>query len=310
MSYAPEKRNAKWLAWALQRVKSVPYKPTARWLFYRCVQELGFKKKDYRRVFLPTISKARKCYYGGWAPDTLADDTREILNELGRGYVSPKAWMESQAHKSPLLEIGHHQKELVVVCFEAKAMVGQFRHMLDRYRVPLCAFGGDASIPIKYRLSEMLDGLESKWPDKTIWVLYFGDWDLKGREIPINAMKDIEAWCNKPVGYPDDDSEYEGAINFLRCGINEDHIEKYDISENPDAPGKYQWEALDENAAKEIVMDAVRRHWNLDKVRAIAKAEAKCAEIWARAATPVIPGAVRASKRVLSSLGLDTLEDK
>ena len=133
--YNPKAETAEWLDWAYDRIVDLPYKPTARWLFYRLVQEKGFAKNDYKK-FLQVTSKARKGYYKDWEPDTLADDTREIISPYGRGFTNPFAWFDAQARKSPLLEIAWHQDRLVIVCFEAKAMVGQFKHLLGPQRIP------------------------------------------------------------------------------------------------------------------------------------------------------------------------------
>jgi len=61
--------------------------------------------------------------------------------------------------------------------------------------------------------------------------LYFGDYDSKGLEISNNALKDIQAWCNV-------------SFQFIRCGINKEHIHTFQLPEQPDKPGAYQWEAL------------------------------------------------------------------
>jgi hypothetical protein len=36
-------------------------------------------KGSYKSKFLPLLAKARKTFYKGWRPDTLADDTREAV---------------------------------------------------------------------------------------------------------------------------------------------------------------------------------------------------------------------------------------
>ena len=290
MSYNPSQKNAGWLDWALERIEDLPYKPTARWLFYRLVQEKGFVKADYKR-FLQITSKARKGYYNGWTPETFADDTREIIGEFGIGFTSPFSWFDSQARKKPRLEIAWHQKNLVIVCFEAKAMVGQFKHLLGDMRVPLCPFGGDASIPFKYKIAELVDSCSDFYDEedeKPIYILYFGDYDPKGLEIPENAMRDINAWSTLDFRY-------------IRCGINKEHLERYDIPDRPEEPGKYQWEALDEDAAKEVIISSVGEYWDFDVATLVREAESRCGEVWSDA----VQEAILQAKEKLGDLELE-----
>jgi len=270
--YKPSKENEDWLTWLLTKVQSVPYKVPPRWAFYRLVQEKGFAKGDYKK-FLQITSKARKAYWNGWAPDTLPDDTRTPLNYYGLGFTSVSAWFDSQRHKSPQLQCEGDQESIVFVGFEAKAMTRQFQHYLDEFRVCLLPFGGDASVPYKYQIAELIDEAWTKWK-KPIKFLYFGDFDPKGLEIPENAMRDIEAWAS---------AEFE----FIRIGINEEHIALYNIPDNPDAPGKYQWEALDDESAHELI-ERVFEYWSKDVVRACKRKERRASEIWAEAVDDAI----------------------
>jgi ABC-type antimicrobial peptide transport system ATPase subunit len=76
-SYNPRPEAEAILDRAYELVKSVPYAVTARWLFYGLLQEGTYPDKDsYKSKFLPMLSKARKSFFNGWTPDTLADDTR------------------------------------------------------------------------------------------------------------------------------------------------------------------------------------------------------------------------------------------
>lgn len=241
--FQPRGRNVEVLNWCLKRVEEVPYEPTVRWLFYRVYQELGYSKKDYKK-FINLTARARKNYWNGWTPETLSDDTREPTSH----YIDPeylqydtvKEFFDDQLNASPLLHFEADQDPIIFVCFEAKAMTRQFKYHLKKFRIPLWPFGGDASVPYKYRLAQEIDELADKYPGKKFRVLYFGDLDPKGLEIPYNAMKDIWNWCN---------TEFE----FERLGINESDLDIFDIPEKPEDPGKYQWEALDEKAAGEII---------------------------------------------------------
>jgi hypothetical protein len=258
-SYKPSPPVAKILAWCLERVHSVPYRVTARWLFYRLVQEHGFQKKDYKN-FLKWNSRARKCFYEGWAPDTLIDDTR-TAHLRGYGYESAETWMESFKQEHCILDKYAIQQNIVEIWFEAEAMYSQFNYYTEAYHVTLRPFKGDASIDYKWRIAKDLDRLAIYC--KPIIILYFGDYDSKGLEIPNNALRDIRAWCS---------SEFE----FFRCGINREHIQQFNLTERPENPGAYQWEALNEAAAQQLILG------NLEKLGSVKRVEQEEAQATAR----------------------------
>lgn len=272
MSYTPTPENAKWLDWLIDRIKDAPYEVTTRWAFYRLVQEFNFTKGDYKK-FLSLTSRARKEYYGEYTPTTFVDDTREMSNHYGTGYDKATDWVESMRSRSPKLAIEHAQNNIVFVCFEAKAMIRQFEHYLDRWRVCLVPFGGDPSIHYKHKLAELIEEAAELY-EKPIRVLYFGDYDPKGMEIPLNAMRDVRRWT---------DAEFE----FVRVGINPEHIEELGIVEDPEHPGKFQWEALDEKAAEKLI-NRVFEFWDKDAIAEIKRKEREAGEIWNAAVEDVI----------------------
>jgi hypothetical protein len=271
--YRSSPRIAEILNWCLKRVEAVPYRVTARWLFYRLVQERGFQKKQYKQ-FLKWTSNARKRFYKGWAPDMLADDTR-TAHLRGYGYESPEAWMESFKREECVLDKYAVQQNICEIWFEAEAMFSQFSHYTGPYHVTLRPFKGDASIDYKWRIAKDLEDLA--WYNKPIIILYFGDLDPKGLEIPNNALKDIRAWCSTP-------------FQLIRCGINKEHIQEYGLIENPEKPGTYQWEALNEAQAQKLILDNLERFWSLGAVKRVEDAEAKATQRWISLIENVLEG--------------------
>jgi hypothetical protein len=65
-------------------------------------------------------------------------------------------------------------------------------------------------------------------------------------------------------------------FEFVRCGLNAEHPEEYDLSENPERPGTYQWEALDDDGARELIVANVEQ-W----VDTAAFDEVRRRELWA-----------------------------
>ena len=242
----------------MRQIRSVPYAVSARWLFYRLLQAALYAgKEDYHGKFLPLTAKAfYTCPSGQWRPNTLADDTRSV-DDGGLGYDNERDWLQGildfegfSTHKWAT------QPYYMEIWFEAKAMRGQFQYYTSE--IPLLPFGGDVSIPAKWETAARITRRAHTW-GKPVVVLYFGDDDPKGQEIPQNAMRDIEAWCKVP-------------ITFWRVGLNAGQGAELGISENPEKPGTYQWEALDDDQAGQIIQDAVGRYYDHDALEA-AKAD-------------------------------------
>ena len=130
----------------------------------------------------------------------------------------------------------------VVIGFEARAMVEQFTHYTEG--INLFPFGGDAHIEPKWKIAKHFEAAFG-WYGKPMQFLYFGDRDDKGEEIFDAAIKDIQEWCEHP-------------IDFQWCGLTKEHVKEFDLPENPEAkkPGQYQWEALTDPQAKQIISSA------------------------------------------------------
>jgi hypothetical protein len=293
--YNPQPKTAEWLNWALEIAQGLPYVPTARYVFYRLVQEYGFTKKDYKK-FLSTTSRARKRYWNGWDPETFSDDTRKVhkkyLDADEMIYKSPTEWLNTNKRLKANLDLVYQQENVVIVCFEAKAMVGQFKHYLDPLRICQCAFGGDASIPYKYEIAELIEDVGGAYPDKPIKVLYFGDLDPKGEEIPENAMRDIYEW-----------SSYD--FEYIHCGLKRSQVDEYNIPDSPDAPGKFQWEAVPDHAAKEIIMGNVQEFWDEGIIKELELVESNLENVW----TSVVDDAIKKAKAQLGSSSLSFEDD-
>lgn len=263
--YTPSLETGQLLAKAYAHIASAPYQVTARWVFYRLLQEGSLSTKaDYKRL-LGYLSKARKGFYGPWRPDLLADDTRAALIR-GSGFDSGQDWVNAVVEQTQCtLDRWTGQPSYVEVWFEASAMQAQFTHYTNE-NVPLLAFHGDISIPEKWKATKRLADrwLELKVP---VTVLYYGDLDEKGMQIPNSARTDVVAFAGSYFGskvgslFADlEEAQREldafmDGFRFVRVGLNEEHIAVYNIPENPERPGTYQWEGLDDAAAEELIGD-------------------------------------------------------
>ena len=205
------------------------------------------------------MSKARKDFYGEWTPWTLQDDTRPFFN-YGRGYKDINEWS-----KQPIiLDKFSNQKYYIELWFEAKAMKSQFEHY-TKY-IPLIPFGGDYTISPKWDTAQRIAMAYKKFK-KPIVILYFGDCDNKGKQIPDNALKDIRKWAI----YTDKGKQYLAEFDFFYCGLNIEQAKAYNLPTNPDNPNKYQWEALSDKQAQEIITTNIKEYQDKKKFIEIEK---------------------------------------
>ncbi len=283
--YNPHESTARVLNWLLPKVKEVPYKVPLRWAFYRCVQEMGLAKDKYDN-FGDWVTEARRRMYNGWMPDTLVDDTRPIYMR-GFGYDSFEDWFKTMKDENPMYHKFANQDYLPMVGYEARAMHRQFDHYLKPLHIPLAPFGGDPGPPFKWAVAKKLNAMLRKFPEKSVVLLYFGDYEPiqktgsrgKGIRIPLDALKEIRPYfhAHQRAWRPEEDVV---DIEFVRCGLNPEHIEKYDIPENPDRPREYQWEALDDKDAKEVIMESIDKYWDSDALQEVEGEETEDQDDW------------------------------
>jgi len=264
LGYKPTKKVAEILNWCLQKIQSVPYKVSLRWIFYRAVQERGLTKKDYGN-FKKWTARARKNFWNGWRPDTIIDDTREIYWR-GFGWPTPEEWFKSFWDRECVLDKWKAQPRIVIVLFEAEAMYRQFEHYASPFHVSLAPFKGDYSIQKKWELAKSIERLSQEY-GKPVVLLYFGDLDPKGLQIPESALRDIRAWCNVP-------------FEFRRIGLTKEHVERWKLPENPEKPGEYQWEALPDEAARELIVGALEEVMDVEALRKVEEEEREATEKW------------------------------
>lgn len=284
--YEPSARVAEILNWAMEELKGIPYEASTRWAFYQVAQHHGLKKTAYR-TFLKWTSRARKNDWGGWTPTTLIDDTRAI-DARGGGFSDPSDWFDSFRNRNCVLEVASRQDVVLLVLYEAEAMSRQFEYYLAPLRVSSAPFKGDASIRHKADIAAMLADAHEDDGEKPVVVLYFGDWDPKGLEIPRSALKDIWRWFVRrgdevpPLEQLGDATGAAGreewrtpdeSFRWIRVGITGEHVARWHMPDNPERPGTYQWEALDDQAASELILGAVREFWDEGVVGEVAQEE-------------------------------------
>lgn len=264
MTYKPRDKTAAILEAAWNHVQGVPYKVSMRWLFYRLLQDGFYVKKrpgrkggDYVNKFKDLFGDVRKDFYENWRPDTLADETRTPIVRTG-GYADGAAWARAVKQRVACnLDHFFGQDGYVIIMYEARAMTAQFEHYTRRVNLYPC--GGDPSHPYKWDIAKHIEGAADRYGLPVV-VLYFGDYDQKGMSIAKAALADIRAWSDAP-------------FEWVRCGLNEGDGERLGIPENPEKPGQYQWEALDDATAGWLIHDSVAHYVDAQVIRDIERRE-------------------------------------
>lgn len=119
------------------------------------------------------------------------------------------------------------QEHNILLMCEASGYLGVIKHIADQYRCPYVPAKGDMSVQLKMEIADRID-------DNTI-ILYFGDYDTKGLQIPKTIEGDIRALSEN----------YN--FQFIRLFLNEADIEMYDLDR--DEKGNVQMEQLPEDIA-------------------------------------------------------------
>jgi hypothetical protein len=242
-TYNPQAKTRAILDRAWEHVQSVLYQVSLRWVFYRLLQDGTYRDKDDYGKLSELLAEARKRFYQGWRPDTLADESRQMIIR-GTGYDDAQSWLEAIADgKAPCyLDMWTSQPYYIAILFEARAMTEQFRQYAPG--ITLVPFAGDPSIPYKWEVAQHLAAMAGKYGNP-VKVAYFGDRDDKGDQIFLSAMNDIQDWCDVPFEYEKVGLTVEQVRNFEQAGE--------EIPENPDKPGEYQWEALTDAQAASLI---------------------------------------------------------
>lgn len=226
-------------------VTNAPYKVSVRWLLYRLLEDgtlTGDKKKEERNLDTLLIKARYSRRFPFWNPDTLADETRTpILCSV----ISDKPIRNSVAHwKANVKENGVncpldpyvYQPEYFAVCYEARAMTGQFQYLIPG--VDLFPCGGQTSLTYRYEMAQTISDAALHYANlreqdtAKATVLYFGDNDEYGYKIYDTVEHYLGEWKLPQV-----------KLDVQRIGLNSGPIK--------------QWEGLSDDQAKALLVQGL-----------------------------------------------------
>jgi hypothetical protein len=242
----------------LDYIRGVAYRVGLRWTFYMLLQDGTYSGKDGYTHFKGLTAAARHRFWNEWTPETFADETREPMYR-GVGYATEDDWLDALCSHGCTFDRWARQPHYVECWFEAAAMRQQFEHYTEN--VTLRPFRGDYTIEPKWRAAQDLTDVAATYPDKPIVILYFGDLDPKGLQIPVSAVRDVEHFCRRIAA---DRGSAPAELQFIRCGLNPGDEDRFNLPENFDRPGTFQWEALNDEAAGELITHHIGQYVSPD----------------------------------------------
>jgi hypothetical protein len=273
-SQPPQARRVDWapiMRWLLGEINALDYSPSTRWCFYRVMDRYQLPKSAWS-TFKATQSSWRKKEREGWAPDTLSDSVRQV-NYAGYGVSTMYGFYSEMLADPPSVAVWDRVPFYAEVWFEAEAMNGQFEHYVrEAWRLTTRPFRGDYSIEKKYTVAKDLLAMAKK--GKSITILYFGDCDAKGKVIPFSALKDVKKWMG---GHQD-------RLQFHVTGLTIEQAHRYSLPENFERPGEWQWEALSDEQASEVIRESLELYLDLDALRDAIEETSRLRSEWTKRA--------------------------
>ncbi len=220
-------------------------------------------------------AKARKMFYKEWRPWTLTDESRAIYHPPG--YMLDRGgWLNEVREMGCFLDRQRYQKKHVIIAYEARAMHQQFLKYTAPFGVPLVPLGGDPSVPYKWKILQHIVKAAEHWKVPSV-ILYFGDYDPKGEQIPNTVKDDITMWFQRQ-GL----ENVEKAFTWERVGLNKGDGERYGIPVRPDKPTQYQWEALSDEQARKLIEMSISNHTDTELLLRAISEEQKLGEEYKR----------------------------
>lgn len=178
------------------------------------------------------------------------------------------------------LPLWHYQSSVPVIFTEKEGLVPYFKMITDKHQVSIYAHKGQAG---KSHLHEIVFPwmIRLCTKGKTIQILYLGDCDDEGFQIPVTLLHTIARWAG---GSPEFDIhdlyprhptkvEHEGSvIKFKRIALTPEQIEEMKLSKDDVNPAssiahkfvdfKCELEAIEPDVLRGMIQQAVNECWD------------------------------------------------
>lgn len=213
---------------------------------------------DYRQV-KRALKKGRRAGYID--PRLIIDPSRTAAVRPNQGYDSPEEFADSLdgIARRYTENFWTEQPTYVEVWLEKQALVSVFEPICREYNVRLEPTRGDWSDGKMYQAAQRL--IPHIQAGKDVKILVFGDFNPSGFHAPVAVQRTLGAYGLpidrsdlddeefddmggnpwyfdvsppwSPFEFEDDDGELGGTLDFERVALNLEHIEEFDLPQNP-----------------------------------------------------------------------------
>ncbi|MGD0576507.1 MAG: hypothetical protein ABSA74_00315 [Candidatus Staskawiczbacteria bacterium] len=179
--WQPREKTAELIVQTEDILKEYSVPLTVRQLYYRLVakQIIENNSKSYKNLDV-VLTKARKNGY--LAFDAFTDRVRKPIRS---GSWSDLKDFIASVKRSYVKDKWENQEEYVEVWLEKDALAGIFEPITQRYDVNLLVGRG-------YQSLSAINEAVRRFPKKPVHILYFGDFDPTGKDIPRNAIATLK----------------------------------------------------------------------------------------------------------------------
>lgn len=205
---------------------------------------------EYRYV-KRAVKKGRR--HGYIDPALIIDESRRAETTVDAGHDSAEQFVDAHVRgvwTAYRENFWKDQSSYVEVWLEKQSLASVFRPICEDLNVRLEATRGDWSDSKVYEATERL--LTKIEEGKDVVVLYFGDFNPSGFHAPVSVQETMKYYGIElpfrseekategdyfdiwPIAGPAESEDPEdGSLLFDRKGINLDHIERFELPENP-----------------------------------------------------------------------------
>jgi len=249
---------------AIEIIKQYSIRLTVRQIYYRLVAANLIKNsRSAYNALDKALTVAR--LKGAISFNAIEDRSRQFQAGDVEEYQTPEEFMEWRLNALKNSEAQYempywlNQPRYVEVWLEKDALSGLFKRVCDQLHVRLAPCRGYASVSFIYEATKKLREV-----GKPIFILYFGDFDMRGVDIQRYLEERFE-------GFGLD-------VNVERVALARQQVEQYQLPPQPakktdtmargwmDAQGDVAWEldALEPNILMRLLEDAIKKHLDSD----------------------------------------------
>lgn len=244
---------------------------TVRQLYYRLVA--GGIIPNVLRSYKNLVAALSDWRRHRLIPFNAFEDRTRSMNRLdvGERFDDPAGWaryfLEEGVRKAKNYQLARWfgQDERAVVAVEKQALEGPFTQVCQELGVDLVVARGYPSLSYLAEIADALHRDDKATDDRANVILYFGDHDPSGQNIPEVIERDLRGL-------------FGARFTLERVALNPDQVDEMDLIPAPvkltdsratgfiaeHGEDVYELDAIEPNALQDMIRDAVNEHFDED----------------------------------------------